>query len=444
MKMANAAPIKTQAEIDFEKDTAFQADVLPIIEKAISAEYPREYVADEEGNINIDVDMDAFNEDASYYFDSTNHDKNIVIFVVDNENDKIKRIKKILKDELGEDVKVKFKKAKHNVKEFTKKQNQIAALLASWNIPSQVNYNQVTEIIDITAGVNEDQIKELQDQFGASNLNITVEDVPMLSPHLAQDFAYNNLGGGIRIYDSLGYASTSGFIAVKNNQAYMVTAGHVTVPRSGETTPYFMRQGNSGSSSQIGEKHWSGYNPTNHYDLGVIRLTNTSQYVNSRFYTKNNGGAIDGQLKPTVLSSDIAIGININKSGATSGITGGKVTAVNTPIYYDTDKDGSITDESAFYTIGVTATVGLGYSDTVHTTKDLMSGEGDSGGTVYRASDYALVGVISGGASVYTDSDGIKYSKTSYVEQAWEMQTYLGAITPYMYTYDTKLSELQG
>lgn len=80
---------ETQAEIDFEKDNAFQSEVLPIIEGSISKEYPR---------------IVKFNEDATLYFD-----RNQVVFLIDKENSKTNNIKKELQEKLGE--KVKFKKS---------------------------------------------------------------------------------------------------------------------------------------------------------------------------------------------------------------------------------------------------------------------------------------------------------------------------------------------
>ncbi|MGM0885209.1 MAG: hypothetical protein ACQEXQ_29720 [Bacillota bacterium] len=171
LNKVNADPAKTQAEIDRDKDIAFQREVLPIIEGATAKEYPREYI---KGNIAVD-DLGKFNEDATLYFDNSNQ----VVFLIDKENSKINNIKKELQEKLGE--KVRFKKAKHNPKEFTAKQEEIVNFLGEMNIASSAGYNHQTEVIDVKAPLNDVQVQALKEKFGADNLNIEIiEGAPFI------------------------------------------------------------------------------------------------------------------------------------------------------------------------------------------------------------------------------------------------------------------------
>lgn len=147
-------PVLDEVQIEIGKDTAFQSEVLPIVEGAISKEYPR---------------IEKFNEDATLYFD-----RNQVVFLIDKENSKTNNIKKELQEKLGE--KVKFKKAKHNPKEFTAKQEEIVNFIGAMNIASSAGYNHQTEVIDVKAPLNDEQVQALKDKFGADNLNIEITE----------------------------------------------------------------------------------------------------------------------------------------------------------------------------------------------------------------------------------------------------------------------------
>lgn len=75
---------------------------------------------------------------------------------------------------------------------------------------------------------------------------------------------------------------------------------------------------------------------------------------------------------------------------------------------------------------------------------EVFGGQGDSGCTVYRVSDYALAGVFSGHI-VYTTYNGTSYGKEVFVTPAWVAQQHLGS-TFYQYTNTTvtPVSSMQG
>lgn len=156
----NADQVRAQAEIDIVKDIAFQEEVLSVI-NAISKEYPN-------GN------MEKFYEDATLYFDSSNHNRNKIVLVIYNENSNMNNIKKELQEKLGD--KLQFKKAKYSPKEFLAKQEEIVNFIAEMNIGSSAGYNPQTEVFDVAAPLNAEQVQALEEKFGAGNLNIEITE----------------------------------------------------------------------------------------------------------------------------------------------------------------------------------------------------------------------------------------------------------------------------
>ncbi|WP_216671685.1 S1 family peptidase, partial [Saccharibacillus qingshengii] len=194
----------------------------------------------------------------------------------------------------------------------------------------------------------------------------------------------------------------------------------------------------------IGYEHWSGYNNTSKLDMGLIRLTNPNQYITSRFYTDANGGGINGQLKQylTVGEQGIKVGLVIKKSGNTTGITSSTVTKTGTWATYGDQVNGVslLAIESEL----VSGTGKLIPRQFYITPYEAVAGSGDSGSTVYRASDNALIGVQSGIKGIGNEWEDKSYSKTMWSSPAWYANNLLGAIYQYTSTSDIPVSRMQG
>ncbi|USB34269.1 S1 family peptidase [Paenibacillus sp. YPG26] len=419
------------SDAEIQKIIDFQKEVIPVIDSALSKQFPKR-IALSDTETTLGVDSELLKNQAEYYFDNSDTQNLKVVFLVSKEEKKeIKAVRKELEEKLG--VKVKFKIAKKDPETLHELPEAIAKYLDSQSYKGSyaIGYDVPNEDINIRADLTDNQISALKEKFGADSLDIKKEKVENI-PLYARDYPFSSLGGGQAIYIK-GAGCTSGYIATKNNQAYMVTAGHCV--NSGASSAII--EGNfSDGWATLGYEHWSGYNATSKYDLGLIRLTNTSFNVTSRFYTKNNGsGAIDGQLRPfiTVGDSGIKAGLVINKSGANTGITSATVSEADSIVKYS---------DSSFYHKVIYANVLSGYL--INGTTQVFAGSGDSGATVYRASDYALVGVVSGATQDYV-SGGTYYGKVGHITPAWYATTLLGS-TFYQYnkTYDTSISNLQG
>jgi hypothetical protein len=365
----------------------------------------------------------------------------------------MKAIRKELEERLSS--KVQFKKAKLSKKEFSDiKENIISYLETNSIYASEVTRSTKKQKVIVKAIISNEQIKNLQDKFGSENLDIIkIEQKNDGILAYTRDFPFLNIGGGQMIIadddgtgNSTNYSDdkypkcTSGYIAYKNNQAFMVTAGHCIPKPNATGTTYEVAEGNSKDGYKVlGYQHWSGFDNTEKYDLGLIRLTNTTMAVTSRFYTNNNGGAIDGQLKPqlSIGSSGIYQGLAINKSGNKTGITGLIVSEADTT--YNSPGVDNIKV--------VKATLRSGYGKLIDGFYNAASGQGDSGATVYSASGYSLIGVLSGIDSVnaYKASDNLYYGDTVYISPAYHAKTLHGStFYQYNFNYDTPVSQMQG
>ncbi|WP_127530279.1 chymotrypsin family serine protease [Paenibacillus kobensis] len=467
--MPQAHAEETTAQIQWDKNHAFQDDVVPKFEAAVVAEYNTQM-----GDKTV-TDIKAAKEDMDYYIDNDNQK---LVILVDKDTTKVGKIKQELTDELG--TKIQIKKAKYNSNEMEALVLDVNKTILGMNLDAFEGcyWNLEEQKIDVRADLNHDQIQELKDKYGADKLNITVSKLKQ-EEFYARNYAFNNMGGGMMISEwivenmrskttssswpngdpDLQYNAASGFFAVKNNQVYMVTAGHVTAENIGLN--FYQGNLSSGSSMAraIGVGHWSGFDTYNHQDLGLIRMGGTAMngiYFSSRFWTKNNSsdGAIDGQLLPavTVDGTWTTQGTQVSKSGPTSGITAGTVVSTAYPHNADTNGDGK--DDTTFVQLQIKAVSGLGWHDSVHTAGDIMAGSGDSGTTVYRASGgYALIGIVSGGNNSYSKSGSggqgvtLTFGTSAYVEpvDSVSLSRILGSnFVPWMGSTDQPIMNYQG
>ncbi|CAM3070690.1 hypothetical protein PASE110613_15245 [Paenibacillus sediminis] len=419
-----------KAKSDFEKVKNWQEQVSPVVSDEIKKEFSE--------------DADAFFDQAAYYYDINDTDNQKVVFIVDKTDTKqMQDIRKDLESALG--TKVKFKTAKHNPKYLRDTTDDVAKYVDKLTTEDhQVGYDLQNETITVKANLTAEQIANLNTKF-PDVLTITNDPVKASTTSHTRDYPFNNLGGGIQIgIDNVGNSNlvdyeqfTSGFIAVKNNQAFMVTTGHGLKHASSTNSTYnAINGGSTYGTRMIGYQHWSGYNATSQYDLGLIRLTNTADWVNSRFYTMNNGGDIDGQLTHWISSTDVVPGLAVNKSGNMTGITGGYV---NQPILYVT-----YGDSFSVKTIEIPVKDGLGFVGS--NGNQYMCAGGDSGSTVYTASGYKLVGIESGGGIEYLDAQKkLDLFETMFATPAYDMQKFFSsAFDQYTSTNDSPLSGLQG
>lgn len=84
--------------------------------------------------------------------------------------------------------------------------------------------------------------------------------------------------------------------------------------------------------------------------------------------------------------------------------------------------------------ITVTVKPGLGYTIGGG---EAFAGNYDSGGTVYTAASYALIGTVTAVNPEWADEYGNAYGSTSLVTPAYPLREHLGDIYVYMFSYDT-------
>ncbi|MDR6726080.1 hypothetical protein J2W91_004586 [Paenibacillus amylolyticus] len=425
---------------NFEKVVNFQRINEPKIENAIKKKF-KKLIKISDTEIAEDVNWDKFKEQATYYWDNSNPDDLKIAFIVNKEDAKDwKEIKKQLQEELG--VKVKFKKAKFNPKELEDLVKPVSEYVDT-NVSGKkqgVYYDSEFEKVVIQAELTDQEMKDLYKSFNKNMVSIEPIDADFIgTATYKRNYPFTNLGGGMLIgVDNTGnnspsnpdnyLAASSGYVVYKAGQAYLVTAGHAFEKASTTNTTYEVINGTSPNIQVIGYQHWSGNNATTQYDVGLVRLTANNFYVNSRFYTMNNGGGIDGQLKPALVQSNITKGLAVNKSGYRTGITGGTVTKLDHYAYWS---------EQSYPTqvIEVTVKAGLGYNING---EQAFAGNNDSGGTVYTASSYALVGSVTAATPQWYDQYGNRYGSRALITPAYAIQKHLGSNTyVYMQTYDT-------
>ncbi|MFW6694209.1 S1 family peptidase [Streptomyces sp. MAR4 CNX-425] len=121
--------------------------------------------------------------------------------------------------------------------------------------------------------------------------------------------------GGDAIFGG-GYRCSAAFNVTKNNARYFLTAGHCT--NAGASWS------DSNGGDQIGTREGTSF-PTN--DYGLVRYTDGSTPAGT--VNLYNGGSRD-----ITRAADAVVGQAIQKSGSTTGLTSGEVTAVNVTVNY--------------------------------------------------------------------------------------------------------------
>ncbi|WP_329024998.1 S1 family peptidase [Streptomyces sp. NBC_00690] len=123
------------------------------------------------------------------------------------------------------------------------------------------------------------------------------------------------LAGGDAIWSS-GYRCSAAFNVVKDGVRSFLTAGHCTNIAASWAT--------SSGGPEVGTREGTSY-PTN--DYGIIRYTDNSQ-------AEGTVNLYNGTFQDITSAADAIVGQAIQKSGSTTQLTSGSVTAVNVTVNY--------------------------------------------------------------------------------------------------------------
>jgi hypothetical protein len=121
--------------------------------------------------------------------------------------------------------------------------------------------------------------------------------------------------GGDAIHGG-GYRCSAAFNVSKGTAHYFVTAGHCTNTATSWST--------TSEGATIGTSEGTSF-PTN--DYGIVRYTDGSQ-------SAGDVNLYNGRYQDITSAADAIVGQAIRKSGSTSKVTSGKVTAVNVTVNY--------------------------------------------------------------------------------------------------------------
>ncbi|MGW6454527.1 S1 family peptidase [Streptomyces sp. NPDC055078] len=123
------------------------------------------------------------------------------------------------------------------------------------------------------------------------------------------------LAGGDAIYSS-GYRCSAAFNVAKDGVRSFLTAGHCTNIGASWST--------SNGGPEVGTREGTSF-PTN--DYGIVRYTDNSQ-------PDGSVNLYNGTFQDISAAADAVVGQAIQKSGSTTGLTSGSVTAVDVTVNY--------------------------------------------------------------------------------------------------------------
>ncbi|MET9430707.1 S1 family peptidase [Streptomyces sp. NPDC003036] len=123
------------------------------------------------------------------------------------------------------------------------------------------------------------------------------------------------VAGGDAVYGG-GYRCSAAFNVQKGSTRYFLTAGHCTNAASSWSA--------TSGGAQIGVREGTSF-PTN--DYGLVRYTNTAD-------TPGSVTLYNGSFQDIASAADAVVGQAIKKSGSTTKVTSGTVTAVNVTVNY--------------------------------------------------------------------------------------------------------------
>ncbi|MEU7279365.1 S1 family peptidase [Streptomyces sp. NPDC045431] len=123
------------------------------------------------------------------------------------------------------------------------------------------------------------------------------------------------VAGGDAVHGG-GYRCSAAFNVQKGTTRYFLTAGHCTNAASSWSA--------TSGGGQIGVREGTSF-PTN--DYGLVRYTNTAN-------TPGSVNLYNGSFQDIASAADAVVGQAIKKSGSTTKVTSGTVTAVNVTVNY--------------------------------------------------------------------------------------------------------------
>ncbi|WP_405095184.1 S1 family peptidase [Micromonospora sp. NBC_01412] len=226
---------------------------------------------------------------------------------------------------------------------------------------------RTTVAVDDT--VSERQLAALRTRLAGTDAVVRREP-GRLSTLIAGGQAIYAAGGGGRC--SLGANVRSG------STYYFLTAGHCT---STATTWY----ADSGSSTVLGSRTGTSF-PGN--DYGIVRYTSSTIPHPSAVYTYPGTLTITGTATPV-------IGMAVCRSGSTTGVRCGTITALNVTVNYS---EGSV-------------------SGLIRT--NICAEPGDSGGPLYVAATGRILGILSGGSGNCTSGGTTYYQPINEILAAY-------------------------
>lgn len=193
-----------------------------------------------------------------------------------NQKEKEEKFKERIKNSKMQHIdKVKIIDTTYTTQELKDLQQEILTDFVSININGQKNAGVETgikvkdRIIRLRFGNISDANKEfLLNKYG-DVIEITVDDSEVPEKTVARERDWTKLGGGIRMHDSGGGTCTTGAIAKKGSNHFIITAGHCLDGRGSDVFQ---------DGAVVGVDHASGY--AGGYDLGLVRITENA-FLNS-------------------------------------------------------------------------------------------------------------------------------------------------------------------
>ncbi|MUT65210.1 hypothetical protein [Paenibacillus sp. NEAU-GSW1] len=173
--LPNANAEVNEAKQPFDQITAFQSEVIPIIEEALIRQFPAESrISDTE---TVSVVSEDFSKQATYYYDNDNINDLKVVFLIAQENTpQMKAIRAELEGKLGD--KVLFKQASQNPYEMRQFSKKVADCVSMFEIDSySVGYDEKNEEVVAKGDFTDEQVRQLRDKFGSDALRIEVQEL---------------------------------------------------------------------------------------------------------------------------------------------------------------------------------------------------------------------------------------------------------------------------
>ncbi|WP_181788759.1 S1 family peptidase [Streptomyces phytophilus] len=175
----------------------------------------------------------------------------------------------------------------------------------AWGVDTKTG----TLVVSIDETVTNAEVARIKRTAGA--------DADALRIERMQGKLQSYINGGQAIYAS-GWRCSLGFNVRSGDTYYFVTAGHCT---DGAGTWW----SNSGRTTTIGPTAGSSF-PTN--DYGLVRYSNTSQTHPGTVNLYN------GSSQDITRAANATVGQSVQRSGSTTGLHGGSVTALNQTVNY--------------------------------------------------------------------------------------------------------------